>query len=230
MKTIYKSAITSKEFYDRSEWIDYDNIRASCFVFLVFLPEWKTIIKQNLIETAHTLFTPFLENIVTSLVEPHFNALEGGWGDFCMDTWNIHEDTYDYALEGKSIASAKYLQMLQDSKIEVNYDGLGYCKDWDPFWDCILDCIVSHDAPLSNFHFHDLNHQFYFYFHHTKSIGLVYKEFNDAIKYVLQQSKTANLEIWDWNDEKNLDKIRGEINYMGKDYWLHRKDMGMMQD
>src|SRR6185369_8123850 len=100
----------------------------------------------------------------------------------------MKKDTYNYSSEGKSPETARYLEMLQASSIEPSFDGLGYSQDWDSFLSIILDCIMTHKT-LYSFDFYDLSNQFMFYFHHTGSLGIYYKQFNDAIMHILQQAK-----------------------------------------
>ena len=46
------------------------------------------------------------------------------------------------------------------------------------------------------------SHEFVFYFHHTGSIGIYYKELNDEMKSILETIKEENLEIKYANDER----------------------------
>ena len=112
------------------------------------------------------------------------------WWDFCWDTWNIHEDSYDYSLEGKSSESKAYLTMLEKSGIEMGYSGSITCTDWDYFLPIILACILTHQAPYSP-HFYNTENNFFFYFHHTGSIGFYYQSDNEIIHKLLD---TANEE------------------------------------
>jgi hypothetical protein len=51
----------------------------------------------------------------------------------------------------------------------------------------ILKCIVSHQAPYSPIFYDEVN-DFFFYFHHSGSIGLYYKIENETIKNILENA------------------------------------------
>ncbi len=215
MSIVSKANLSLNEFYCQFGWLNFDNFRqGKGYGFQLYFPESKNITNQDLIAVFHALFEPFLNNLTIALLEPGTSE-EGGWGDFCLETWNIQQDTYDYSPEGKSPETARYLEMLQASHIEPSYDGLGYCQYWDQFLSITLDCVMTHKA-LYSFDFYELTNQFLFYFHHTRSLGIYYKQFNDAIMHILQQAKAAQLELWNWNDEESLARLRGDFNYKGK--------------
>lgn len=106
------------------------------------------------------------------------------WWDFCLDTWDFNVEEYNYDLEGKSIETQEYLKILKESKIEADYSGCCTCINWDRFLSVVLDCIISHKAPYSPL-FCNIENEYFFYFHHTGSIGIYYKKENDAIKKIL---------------------------------------------
>ncbi|MBL7813949.1 MAG: hypothetical protein JNL70_03000 [Saprospiraceae bacterium] len=110
------------------------------------------------------------------------------WWDFCLDTWNHNEDSYSYELEGKTQESKDYLTMLIKSDIEKGYSGICMCENWEKFLSIILACILTHQAPYSPV-FYDKDNNFFFYFHHTGSIGLYYKSENDNIHKILNIAK-----------------------------------------
>jgi hypothetical protein len=215
MRIIQKADLSLTEFYHRFGWINFDKFRDSDgYGFLLYFSEEKSVTSQDLIAVFHTLFDPFLKDIIFSLLEPSTDE-EGGWGDFCLETWSIQQDTYNYSPQGKSPETARYLEMLQASHIEPSFNGLGYCQDWDQFLSVILDCIMAHKTFYS-FDFYNLANQFMFYFHHTGSLGIFYHKFNDAIMHILQQAKAAQLELWNWDDEETLARLRGDVKYRGK--------------
>jgi hypothetical protein len=106
------------------------------------------------------------------------------WGDFCLDTWDQKKDEYNYALEGKSPETKDYLNMLKESFIEHDYVGACTCNDWNRFLLIELACIVTNQAPYSHI-FYDERKNFFFYFHHTGSIGLYYEVETEAIKGII---------------------------------------------
>ena len=109
------------------------------------------------------------------------------WWNFCLDTWNIHTDQYDYDPDTKSKETQEYLKMLKASYIELGYSGCCKCNDWNTYLVIILKCIVSHQAPYSPIFFDEVN-DFFFYFHHSGSIGLYYKIENETIKNILENA------------------------------------------
>ncbi len=109
------------------------------------------------------------------------------WWDFCLDTWDFENDNYNYDLKGKSIETQEYLRVLIESHIQIGYSGCCICNNWDRFLKVILNCVVTHQAPYSPL-FCDIRNNYFFYFHHTGSIGLYYKEENSIIKDILLKS------------------------------------------
>lgn len=109
------------------------------------------------------------------------------WWDVCLGTWDIVNDKYDYTPEGKSIETSRYLTILHDAGITADFSGTCSCLDWNGFLPVILDCIVSHAAPYSPI-FYSKAHDFFFYFHHTGSIGIYYPIENEAVKGILERA------------------------------------------
>ena len=109
------------------------------------------------------------------------------WWDFCLDTWDPKNDEYHYDLYGKSKETIDYLCMLKDSDVKLGYSGSCGCLDWDLYLKIILECIIKHIAPFSPI-FHNKKHNFFFYFHHTGSIGFYYHEENSAIDRILEKA------------------------------------------
>lgn len=114
------------------------------------------------------------------------------WWDFCLDTWDIDRDTYNYELTGKSPNSRSYLQLLINSNIEIGYSGVCSCSKWSEFIPVILKCILSNEAPYSHFFF-DKEGRFIFYFHHTGSIGLLFNSTSPEVEEILRRSRGSYL-------------------------------------
>lgn len=116
------------------------------------------------------------------------------WWDFCLDTWNYKEDKYDYELENKTKESKNYLIMLQESNIEKGYSGICNCENWEDFLLIILKCILTHQAPFSPI-FYNEKDDFFFYFHHSGSIGFLYNSENEIILKILNTAKEEEYEL-----------------------------------
>lgn len=113
MKTIEKSNTKFREF----DWLDFDNpSNKNGHKFELYLPEEVEVNVKNFISIFYLLFSSLLREIEIAMIEP--NVGSGGWGDFCIDTWNIHDDTYDYSPKNKRKETGRYLQMLQKNEIE----------------------------------------------------------------------------------------------------------------
>lgn len=110
------------------------------------------------------------------------------WWDFCLDTWDIIEDKHNYELDGKSSESKAYLFILTESEIEKGYEGICSCMNFDKFLSIILACILTHQAPYSPI-FYDEKNEFFFYFHHTGSIGFYYRYKNPVVLKILTTAK-----------------------------------------
>lgn len=109
------------------------------------------------------------------------------WWDFCLDTWDFNSDSYNYHLKGKSPETKEYLKILKTSNIPLNYSGCCTCVDWDKFLLVILECIITHRAPYSPL-FCDAQAEYFFYFHHTGSIGIYFKNDNHEVKQILSKA------------------------------------------
>ncbi|MDX2048321.1 MAG: hypothetical protein SFU87_16140 [Chitinophagaceae bacterium] len=131
---------------------------------------------EGLIFLFYSLFGDLKDDIV---------IFHQSWWDFCLDTWNFQKDEYDYEVATKSLETQKYLSLLFESDIEVGYSGCCKCKDWNKYLLIIIECIVSHQAPYSPLFF-DLKNEFFFYLHHSGSVGIYYKEENEIIKRLLE--------------------------------------------
>jgi hypothetical protein len=135
----------------------------------------------------HQLFSSFKDEITIGQL-----GHDPEWGDFCLDTWDIKNDKYDYSAENKTEASAKYLQLLIDSEIEFEYKGFCTCDNWDEFLPIITQCIIKHTAPYSPI-FIIPEKDFAIYLHHTMSFGIYFKQENDSLKRILSQASKNNL-------------------------------------
>ncbi len=161
------------------EWLDLEYLPNSfCMRKEIYLKD-KTNLLENLAMLFYALFRKFRDQFIIA---------NGQWGDFCLDTWYPNTNEYNYELEGKSQETKDYLKLLIDSKIEVNYSGLCICKNWDSFLSATLLCIINHKAPFSPLFF-NLEEEFVFYFHHTGSIGLLYKAENETVKEILSNAR-----------------------------------------
>lgn len=138
---------------------------------------------ENLIEGLILMFYALFRTIKSNI-----KVYNPSWWDYCLDTWNVQEDMYDYELESKSVETKCYLTMLKESSIELGYSGICKCNDWDKFLSITLDCIVTHIAPYSPI-FYDEENDFFFYFHHSGSMGFYYKERNEIVEKILSISK-----------------------------------------
>ncbi|MEB0262201.1 MULTISPECIES: hypothetical protein [unclassified Mucilaginibacter] len=107
------------------------------------------------------------------------------WWGFCLDTWDIHADIYNYDLENKSIETQGYLAMLCEAEIPGNYEGVCKVKNWEMFLSTILPCITNQIAPYSPIFF-SKHHNIFFYFHHTGSIGLYYRDEGNEMNKLLK--------------------------------------------
>ncbi len=176
-------------------WLDFENLPNSQSYRLELYPETDSSI-ADLSILFHSLFRRFNDELIVGQF-----GREAEWGDFCIDTWDVKNDRYDYSPKGKSKSTSTYLNMLYENDIEPDYNGFCKSSNWDKFLPIILDCILNHTATYSVM-IYAPNHEFVFYFHHTGSIGLYYKEMNDAITYVLEKAKSEDLEIKNTNDNR----------------------------
>ena len=126
-------------------------------------------------DTIGGLITLF-DNLFGTLKE-EITIYNSSWWDFCLDTWDPNKDQYDYtaSFDNKSKQSINYIRMLQESNIKIGYTGNCKCNNWNKFLEIILECIISHQAPYSPI-FYSEEHNFFFYFHHSGSIGLYFKD------------------------------------------------------
>ncbi len=211
MSILSKSNIDSTYFTRQFSWLNFESFRqGEGFGFWLDFPEKEGIANKDFIKTFHTLLGQFLKEVVISFFEPSLDTEKGGWGNFCIEVWNIHDDTRDYEPEGKNPETARYLTMLKECNIEPTYNWLCECKDWSKFLPIMLDCVMTCKAPYS-LYFYCPSQQFLAYFHHTPSFGIYYKKINPAILGIIDCAKKLNLKMFDWNDYETIEKLeKGE--------------------
>ena len=106
------------------------------------------------------------------------------WWEACLSVWNINSDEYDFDINSKPSDCRAYLEMLEESEVKKDYSGCCRCNNWDQFLSIDLRCIISGEIPYSPLFVHS-GSEFFFYFHHTGSIGIYYKdEGNENIKQI----------------------------------------------
>lgn len=177
-------------------WLNFDNLpKSEGYKFEVYIPEPDDIV-SDLILNFYILYRPYLDEILISEYRP-----DGKWGDFCIDTWDIENEANDYSPDNKHEPTASYLAMLRDNNIEPEYTGFCKCLNWDKFLYVTLHCIIKH-AALYSMMFYVPNQQFVFYFHHTGSFGIYYKELNEEVKNILYKIREENLEIKNASDKR----------------------------
>lgn len=160
------------------EWADFSSYRNSnAFRKEIYLKN-----QENKLESLVLMFYTLFKNQKGEL-----KIYNKSWWDFCIDTWDVHTDEYNYEPEGKSDESKDYLQLLKDSHIALEYSGFCKCENWDKFLHVTLQCILNYKAPYSHL-FCDFENNFFFYFHHTGSIGIYYKEKNEVVEEILSKA------------------------------------------
>ncbi len=128
-------------------------------------------------------------------------GINSNWGDYCIDTWDIVNEKYDYTIDNKSLSTSDYLNMLSQNKIEPEYTGFCKCLNWDKFLPITLRCILDHTAPYGLL-FYIPRCNLVFYFHHTGSFGVYYKELNDEVRRIVEKAKLEKLEIANSSDDR----------------------------
>ncbi len=177
------------------DWLDFDYLPDSeGYKFEIYFKDSNDQVSQSIL-FFYSLFKIFLSDI---LIKNFGHDAE--WGNFCLDTWNIDNDRYDYSPDNKKEPTASYLAMLKDSEIEPEYTGFCECIDWDKFLHVTLHCVMAHAAPYSMM-FYVPSYELVFYFHHSGSIGVYYRELNSGVKHIIERVRIENLEIKNGNDE-----------------------------
>lgn len=139
--------------------------------------------RESMIEGLVQMFISLFRSTKDSI-----KIYNSSWWDFCLDTWNPINDRYDYEPEGKSNESKAYLQMLKNSGIQLGFSGTCHCENWDAFLTVILPCIITNQAPYSPI-FYSVENDFFFYFHHTGSIGFYFTTKGDLVTEILSAAK-----------------------------------------
>ena len=187
--------VLEKVNFESYDWLDFESLpNSDGYKFELYDSSDSGI--GEFILLFHSLFRKFINDLYIG----QFGS-EAAWGNFCIDTWDIQNDRYDYSLEGKRKSTSAYLSMLTENEIAPNYTGFCKCYKWNKFLSIILDCVFDHIATYSVM-IYAPSYEFVFYFHHTKSFGIYYKELNDGIKYVLEKAKVEGLEIKYANDKR----------------------------
>lgn len=137
----------------------------------------------DLINLFYNLFDKYKSNILV------YNE---SWWDFTLETWDFKRDIYDYSVKNKSKESVDYILMLKDSEMREGYSGSCKCENWNVFLRIILSCIISGKAIYSPI-FYNEKENFFFYFHHTGSIGIYYEEENETIIDILNSARLKYL-------------------------------------
>lgn len=152
----------------------------------IYLSNWQGDLITGLTALFEDLFCDIKDDVY---------VYNDSWGDFCLETWNIQRDDYNYTLHDKSSVVRNYLAMLEESQIEPDYSGSCRCLNWDAFLTIVLKCIISGQAPYSPIFYSGLD-DFLFYFHHSGSIGLYYRDgCNKRIRKILETSDKKYLVV-----------------------------------
>lgn len=162
------------------QWANLDSYRDSKGSRIeVYLPEVDDpTVRQTvdgLVSMFHTLFGGLEDNI---------KVYDRSWWNYCLDTWDFANDKHVYDSVDMSAETQDYLALPKKSAIDIVYAGVCRCTDWNTFLAISLACVVTHGAPYSHIYFNEQN-DFFFYFHHTGSIGLYYRERNQVIDDIL---------------------------------------------
>ncbi|UII22647.1 hypothetical protein [Fulvivirga ligni] len=193
MKVVKKYSSNDFKGFD---WLDFDYLPGSKgFKFEVYFKEPKDLVSKSIL-IFYSLFRSFLDDVLITTF-----GQDGEWGNFCLDTWDIENDRYDYSPHNKKEPTASYLSMLNDSGIEPEYNGYCKCINWDKFLYVMFHCVAQHTAPYSMM-FYEPKNEFVFYFHHSGSFGIYYKDLNSSIKKVIRKVQEENLEIKNTNDKR----------------------------
>ena len=186
---------SSKDFKG-FDWLNFDYLPLSeSYIMEVYFKESEDLVLQSIL-SFHLLFRDILSDILINTFRP-----DSEWGTFCLDTWDIENDIYDYSPTNKQEPTASYLLMLIDNKIEPEYSGFCKCHDWNRFLYVTLHCVMKHVAPYSMM-FYLRDEKIAFYFHHTGSIGIYYKELNEEVKNIIRKTQKENMKIKNYNDER----------------------------
>jgi hypothetical protein len=195
-KVISKHSIDNFQSYD---WLDFDYLPDSDgYKLEINFSDSNDLVKKS-IGIFLLLFGEFKNDILIGGF-----GVNSEWGSYCLDTWILENDTFDYDLSNKYEPTFSYLSMLKDNLIEPTYIGVCSCLNWEVFLQLTLHCVYQNVAPYGMIHYiraHDIA----FYFHHTGSIGLYYKSENLVLREIIQKVKINGLEITNSNNPKLID-------------------------
>ena len=198
MKIIRKHLSDDFEGFD---WLNFDYLPDSeGYKFEVYFEGVKDLVSQSIL-----FFYSLFQSVLNNVLIKNFGQ-DAEWGNFCLDTWDMEHENYDYSPHNKEEPTASYLTMLKDSEIEPEYKGFCECTDWDRFLYITLHCVMSHVAPYSMM-FYVPDQEFVFYFHHNGSIGVYYKRLNDEINKIIERVRIEDLEIKNANDENLISSL-----------------------
>lgn len=192
--------LLEKTRFNAYSWLNFESLPDSKGYKFELYPNSDLNITE-LVLLFYSLFKKFIDGLQIGQF-----GKNAEWGDFCVDTWDLHHNRYDYSPEGKSKSTSAYLNMLIANEIEPDYNGFCKSLNWEKFLPIILDCILSHTASYSVM-IYAPNDEFVFYFHHTGSIGVYYKELNNGVMHIIEKAKAEDLEIKNTNDERVLTMI-----------------------
>lgn len=161
------------------EWIDFERLRNSqSFRLEIYLNEDVEDYQIGLEELFVTLFSQHKKSL---------NIYYDNWGDFAYEDLDP-DDLASFANEGTPFVPFGYTEVLEDSKIEKTYVGSCECLDWDSFIKLEIKYVVKWRAMYGHYFFSP-DCEFFFYFHHTGSIGFYYKEENSQVREILSKAK-----------------------------------------
>ncbi len=92
MRVIKKYRTDFKPF----TWLDFDFLpNSDGYKCEIYFEENGNI--SDYIMPFYQLFKPYLDDLLIHTFHP-----DGQWGNFCIDTWDITNDEYDYSVDNKS--------------------------------------------------------------------------------------------------------------------------------
>lgn len=177
------------------KWLDYKNLVDSDG-YKLEIHSQKDLNIDEFIVLFYVLFSNYLDDLVIG----QFGE-DSEWRDFCLDTWDIDKDRYDYNPSNKSEYTKNYLTMLLQNNIPVDYTGHCKCHNWNMFLSVVINCVFNNIAPYSVL-IYAPSYDFVFYFHHSKSIGLYYKNLNEELIDIIEKAKLENMTIENFSDQR----------------------------
>lgn len=189
----------TKTDFQPFDWLDFEMLTNSDGYKFEIYPS-----NSNSSENLFSIFVKLFGRYSDELIIGQFADAE--WGDYCIDTWDLENEKYDYSPVGKSAQTSRYLKLLSDNEIEPSYKG--YCKtfDWDTVLPVFLECVLNHVANYSIMIYSPSN-EFVFYFHHTNSVGVYYRDSNKAISDIVSSALDEGFQIENSNDERIISQL-----------------------